>query len=53
MIPRMAIASVFFVAFAYSRDAEQECDTFHKRAGRIITLLSVQEILGEEHLRKM
>src|SRR4051794_37448684 len=44
----------FFVAFGYTRDAEQECAAFHdstelvevKRTGRIIKLLTVQEILG-------
>src|SRR3954453_15151053 len=42
----------FFVAFGYARDAEQECAAFHdstelaevKRTGRIIKLLTVQEI---------
>jgi hypothetical protein len=43
----------FFVAFGYSRDAEQECAAFHKRTGRIIKLLTVREILGEEHVQKM
>ncbi len=43
----------FFVAFGYSRDAEQECAAFFKRTGRIIKLLTVQEILDEEHVRKM
>ena len=43
----------FFVAFGYSRDAEQECAAFHKRTGRIIKLLTVQEILDEEHMQKM
>ena len=43
----------FFVAFGYTRDAEQECVAFHKRTGRIIKLLSVQEILDEEHVQKM
>ena len=43
----------FFVAFSYSRDAEQECAAFHKRTGRIIKLLTVQEILDEEHVQKM
>ncbi len=35
------------------RDAEQECAAFHKRTGRIIKLLTVQEILDEEHVQKM
>lgn len=43
----------FFVAFGYSRDAEQECAAFHKRTGRFIKLLTVQEILDEEHVQKM
>jgi hypothetical protein len=43
----------FVVAFGYSRDAEQECAAFHKRTGRIIKLLTVQEILDEEHVQKM
>jgi len=43
----------FFVAFGYSRDAEQECAAFHRRTGRIIKLLTVQEILDEEHVQKM
>jgi hypothetical protein len=43
----------FFVAFGYSSDAERECAGFHKRTGRIIRLLTVQEILDEEHVQKM
>jgi hypothetical protein len=43
----------FFVAFGYSLDAEQECAAFHKRTGRIIKLLTVQEILDEAHVQKM
>ncbi len=43
----------FFVAFGYSEDAKRECTTFHKRTGRIIKLLTVQEILDEEHVQKM
>ena len=43
----------FFVSFGYTRDAEQECAAFHKRTGRIIKLLTVQEILDEEHVQKM
>ena len=43
----------FFVAFGYTADAEQECAAFHKRTGRIIKLLTVQEILDEEHVQKM
>jgi hypothetical protein len=43
----------FFVAFGFTKDAEQECVAFHKRTGRIIKLLTVQEILDEEYLQKM
>ena len=43
----------FFVAFGYSSDAERECVAFHRRTGRIIKLLTVQEILDEEHVQKM
>ena len=43
----------FFLAFGYSHDAQQECAAFHKRTGRIIKLLTVQEILDEEHVQKM
>ena len=43
----------FFVAFGYPRDAGQECAAFYRRTGRIIKLLTVQEILDEEHVRNM
>ena len=43
----------FFVAFDYSADAEQECAAFHKKTGRIIKLITVQEILDEQHVQKM
>ena len=43
----------FFVAFGYSSDAERECAAFHKKTGRIIKLLTVKEILDEEHVQKM
>lgn len=43
----------FFVAFGYSHDAEQECAAFHKRTGRVIKLITVQEILDEQHVQKM
>jgi hypothetical protein len=43
----------FFVALGYSRDAEQECNAFHKRTERIIKLLTVQEILDVEFVQKM
>ena len=43
----------FFVAFGFSSDAERECAAFHKRTGRLIKLLTVQEILDEEYVQKM
>jgi DNA modification methylase len=43
----------FFVSFGYTKDAEDECAAFFKRTGRIIKLLTVQEILDEEHVEKM
>ncbi|MBL8747055.1 MAG: restriction endonuclease [Phycisphaerae bacterium] len=43
----------FFVAFGFSSDAEQECAAFHKKTGRIIKLISVREILDEQHVQKL
>ncbi len=43
----------FFVAFGFSSDAEGECAAFHKRSGRLIKLITVQEILDEQHVQKM
>ncbi len=43
----------FYVAFGYSADAHAECAAFYKRTGRFIKLLTVQEILDEEHVQKM
>ncbi len=43
----------FFVAFGYTADAERECAAFYKRTGRLIKLLTVQEIIDEEHTMKM
>ncbi len=43
----------FFVAFGYTQDAEDECAAFYKRTGRVIKLLTVEEILDEEHVQKM
>jgi hypothetical protein len=43
----------FFVAFGYTEDARRECAAFHTRTGRVIKLLTVQETLDEEHVRKM
>ena len=43
----------FFVAFGYSSDAFAECSAFHRKTGRIIKLITVQEILDEQHTQKM
>jgi hypothetical protein len=43
----------FFVAFSFTADAEAECAAFHKRSGRIIKLITVQDILDGEHVQKM
>ncbi|HUO09644.1 MAG TPA: restriction endonuclease [Phycisphaerae bacterium] len=43
----------FFVAFGYTKDAEHECASYHKRTGYIIKLLTSQEILDEDHVQKM
>ena len=43
----------FFVAFGYTQDALDECAAFHKKTGRIIKLITVQEILDERHTQKM
>lgn len=43
----------FFVSFGFTRDAEQECAAFYKKTGRIIKLITVQEILDERHVQKM
>ena len=43
----------FFVAFGFTSDAESECAAFHKKTGRVIKLITVQEILDEQHVQKM
>ena len=43
----------FFVAFGYSEDAKRECAAFHKRTGRMIKLLTVKEILDDEHVQRL
>ena len=43
----------FYVAFGYTQDAFAECTRYQKQTGRIIKLLTVQEILDEEHVQKM
>jgi DNA modification methylase len=43
----------FFVAFGFSADAQSEAAAFHKRTGRVIKLITVQEILDEQHVEKL
>lgn len=43
----------FMVAFGFSSEAFAEANRVHKQDGRIIKLLTVQEILDEEHTQKM
>jgi hypothetical protein len=43
----------FFVAFSFTKDADQECVRYFKDSKRLIKLLTVQEILDEEHVQKM
>ena len=43
----------FFVSFAFSADAEAECERFRKKTGRLIKLITVQDILDEQLAKKM
>ena len=43
----------FLLAFSFTGDAEAECAAFHKKTGRVIKLITVQEILDEQHVQKM
>ncbi len=43
----------FFVAFGFTSDAEAEAAAFFKRTKRVIKLISVLEILDEQHVQKM
>ncbi len=43
----------FVVAFSCTGDAKRECAAYHKRTGRLVKRLTVQEILDEEHVQKM
>jgi restriction endonuclease Mrr len=43
----------FFVAFGYSANAHAEAAAFHKKTGRIIKLITVQEVLDGEHVQRM
>jgi len=42
----------FFVAFGYTEEAERECAGFHCHTGRVIKLVTVQEILDKQHVQK-
>ena len=46
-------ASGLLVAFGYSSDAEQECARLYKLSGKIIKLITVQEIRDEHHVQKI
>lgn len=41
------------LAFGYSRHAEHDRAAFHKPAGTIIKMLTMQEILNEQHVQHM
>ncbi len=43
----------FFLSFDFSNDAEQKAAAFYKRTKRVIKLITVQEILDEQHVQKM
>ncbi len=43
----------FFIAFSFSEGAEAECAAFFKKTKRVIKLITVQEILDEQHVQKM
>lgn len=43
----------FFVAFGFTSDAEAEAAAYWKRTKRQIKLITVQEILDEEHVQRM
>ena len=43
----------FVVAFGFSSDAEHEAEAFRVRSGRIIKLITVQDILDEQLAQKM
>lgn len=42
-----------FVSFGYTSDAVAECAAFHKKTGRVIKLITVQDILEGDHVQKM
>ena len=43
----------FFVSFDYSDDAQREVQRFFKQSGKVIVLLTVQEILDEQISMKL
>ena len=42
-----------FIYCDYTADAERRCAAFHKKKGRIINLITVQEIIEDRHVQKM
>lgn len=46
-------AKGFMVAFSYSSDADAEATAFFRKTKRLIKLLTVKEILDEQHVQKM
>jgi hypothetical protein len=45
MAKKGGTSSAFDITLGYSSDAEHECAAFHRRTGRLIKLLTVQDIL--------
>ncbi len=43
----------FVVAFSFTSDAEAECAAFFRKTKRLIKLITVQEILEEQHVQRM
>lgn len=53
VMPREDRAKGFVVAFSYTSDAEAEAAAFYRKSKRLIKLITVQEILDEQHVQKM
>ncbi len=52
-MPRDGRQRGFFVSVGYTERAADACAAFHKKTGRLIKLLTVREILDEEHVQTM
>ena len=50
---RFGVRDVPVSVSGYSKDAEDKCRAFFKRTGRIVKLLTVQEILDGQHVQEM